>query len=166
MEQPTESSTWQTRIALPIATGLGSGFLPISGTAGTLAIFLLHLLVFPRFFERDNWIVGLLVIFTVSGISIVTASIAEKYYHRKDDGRVVIDEWAGYLVTVFLLPGTWKWLLAGFFVFRFFDIIKPPPARGLQALHGGLGITIDDLIAGVYGCILLHIIRLTVLYFG
>ena len=82
------------------------------------------------------------------------------------DGRVVIDEWAGYLITVILLPGTWQWLLAAFFVFRFFDIVKPPPANGLQRLKGGTGIMIDDMIAGLYGCILLHAARWTLIALG
>ena len=61
---------------------------------------------------------------------------------------------------MFLLPTTWVWVLAGFFAFRVFDVWKPWPADNLQKLKGGMGIMIDDLFAGAYACILLHLIRL------
>ena len=54
------------------------------------------------------------------------------------------------------LPHTWLAALAGFVLFRIFDVVKPPPARGLQALRGGVGIVVDDLIAGAYACLSLH----------
>ncbi len=158
--------SWKTTLALPLATGFGSGFLPISGTAGTLAIFLAHLFLFPTLLERQNILLGLGVTAVLTAVGFWAASVAERHYGRKDDGRVVIDEWAGYLITVILLPGTWQWLLAAFFVFRFFDIVKPPPANGLQRLKGGTGIMIDDMIAGLYGCILLHAARWTLIALG
>ena len=152
--------------ALTIATGCGSGFLPISGTAGTLAICLPHALLFPKLFAPESWWLGLIVIVVTSLVGIWAATIAERYYGRKDDGRVVIDEWAGYMITIYLLPAHWFWFAAGFFVFRFFDVIKPPPAHGLQRLGGGLGIMIDDLVAGAFGFVLLHGIRFILIGLG
>ncbi len=155
----TRTTPLQVKLALPLATGLGSGFLPISGTAGTLAIFILHFFFFPAFFENPFTLGPIAIVLLCTVVGIWSASVAEKHYRRKDDGRVVIDEWAGYLITVCGLPGTWQWLVAAFFVFRFFDIVKPPPANALQKLKGGWGIMIDDIIAGAYGCILLNAVN-------
>jgi phosphatidylglycerophosphatase A len=74
---------------------------------------------------------------------------------RKDPGVIVIDEVAGMMVAVLLLPRTLLVLVCAFFLFRFFDIWKPFPAGEAQALRGGLGVVADDLIAGVYTLVLL-----------
>ena len=74
---------------------------------------------------------------------------------RKDPGVIVIDEVAGMMVAVLFLPRTLGVLVSAFFLFRFFDIWKPFPAREAQALRGGLGLVVDDLIAGVYALVLL-----------
>ena len=77
-----------------------------------------------------------------------------------DPKRVVIDEWVGVWATVAFLPATWAWLLAGFFTFRVLDILKPIGIRRLERLHGGVGIMLDDLAAGVLGAVILNAIRL------
>jgi phosphatidylglycerophosphatase A len=74
-----------------------------------------------------------------------------------DPSFVVIDEVAGQLITLFLLPFSWKVLVAGFVLFRLFDVIKPFPARRLEKMHGGWGIMMDDVLVGVYANILLHL---------
>jgi phosphatidylglycerophosphatase A len=74
---------------------------------------------------------------------------------RKDPGVIVIDEVAGMMVAVLLLPRTLGVLVCAFLLFRFFDIWKPFPAREAQALRGGLGVVVDDLIAGVYALVLI-----------
>jgi phosphatidylglycerophosphatase A len=82
---------------------------------------------------------------------------------RKDPGPVVIDEAAGFLVTMFAVSGAgfaagpWQ-VAAGFFLFRVMDVLKPPPARGLERLPGGLGVVADDLMAGVYANIALRLV--------
>jgi len=68
----------------------------------------------------------------------------------EDPGRVVIDEGVGFLFAVAFLPPSAGVVIAGFFVFRAFDIVKPPPARQLEALPGGWGIVADDVVAGLY----------------
>lgn len=73
---------------------------------------------------------------------------------RKDPGVIVIDEVAGMMVSVALLPRTPGVLLCAFFLFRLFDIWKPFPAREAQALRGGFGVVIDDLVAGAYALVL------------
>jgi phosphatidylglycerophosphatase A len=69
-----------------------------------------------------------------------------------------VDEGIGFFVTVAFLPMDWSTAIAGFFVFRALDIIKPPPARQLEALPGGWGIVIDDVVAGIYGNLVLRLL--------
>ena len=93
-------------------------------------------------------------------VGVWTSTLAEPIYGTKDNGRIVIDEVVGYLVTMLLVPSrSWVWLALGFVAFRAFDVIKPPPARSLQLLKGGQGVMIDDLVAGVYACASLHVLR-------
>lgn len=85
---------------------------------------------------------------------------AEKYAGRKDPGIFVVDEVIGYLVTVAWVSGpSLLTLVVGFFVFRFFDIVKPPPARRLERLGGGDGIILDDVVAGLYGLAVMALAR-------
>ena len=80
----------------------------------------------------------------------------------EDPKRVVIDEWVGVWVTVAFLPATWGWLLAGFFLFRLLDILKPLGIRKLEKLHGGVGIMLDDFAAGLVGAVILNAVRLLI----
>ncbi len=148
--------------ALAIATGLGTGFSPFApGTVGTLVGVALFWFLAPPF---GGW--GIYTAATVGliALGIHAATLAEGIYRKKDDGRIVIDEVVGYLVTMLGTCGVddstvrKAWIAAaGFLVFRFFDILKPPPAYQFQALPGGYGIVIDDVMAGVYGCLTLHL---------
>jgi phosphatidylglycerophosphatase A len=76
--------------------------------------------------------------------------VAERHFSRTDPGQVVIDEVLGMLITLFLNPVGWVGALAGFFLFRVFDVIKPYPANRLEQLHGGVGVMADDAMAAVY----------------
>ncbi len=99
------------------------------------------------------WIALLAV---VTAVAVVTAGAEARALGREDPGPVVIDEAAGFLFTVAFLPhGLWM-TLAAFVLFRILDILKPPPARQLEALHGGWGIVLDDVAAGIMGNLLLH----------
>ena len=76
-----------------------------------------------------------------------------------DPPEIVIDEVAGLLVTIILIPFTWPTLIAGFFLFRFFDILKPPPIKGIEKkIKGGVGVVLDDLVAGAYAHISLRLL--------
>jgi phosphatidylglycerophosphatase A len=100
--------------------------------------------------------------FTMLAFIIVSGTWAANHLSVPDDPdprRVVIDEWAGALVTVAFLPTTIGWMLAGFLVFRVLDILKPRPIRKFEDLHGGVGIMADDIAAGVAGTIGLNIVR-------
>jgi len=79
---------------------------------------------------------------------------------QDDPKEVVIDEVAGFLLTIYLLPLSWLSIALGFIMFRFFDILKPFPIRRLERIGGGTGIVIDDLVAGVYASLSINILFL------
>jgi phosphatidylglycerophosphatase A len=144
-----------TRLAVIVATFGYVGFCPIApGTAGSAAGLLLYALV------RH---VGLGVpeaaaIVLVSAAGVLSGATAERHFRCIDPGPVVIDEVAGMLITLFLVPVGWTGALAGFVLFRFFDIVKPYPAARLERLPGGLGMVADDAMAGVYANIALRLL--------
>lgn len=96
-----------------------------------------------------------IVVLTVLGARAGT--VAEAHFGREDPGHVVVDEVVGQLVTLFLLPVSLVGALAGFVLFRVFDIIKPWPASRLEHLPGGIGIMADDIMAGIYGYLALRV---------
>lgn len=141
-------------IARLLATGFGSGLSPVApGTAGTLVAVPLALLLLP-----SGGFAQALVLAAVIALSIWSAGVAAPLFGLKDPGQIVVDEIAGFFVTVAFLPLTWTTLVAGFFLFRLFDITKPPPCRQAEALPGGLGIVADDLLAGVYANLSIRIL--------
>jgi len=148
--------TWQ-RAALILATGFGSGYFPIApGTAGSAA-------AIPIYFalvHANHWIYGaVLVAFTA--LAILAAGVAETHVGRKDPGVIVVDEMAGMLLTLFLVPFSLTAVAIGFVVFRISDVIKPFPGRRCEKLPGGWGIVLDDLVAGLYANLCLQLLRLT-----
>lgn len=143
------------RLAVVLATGFGSGYSPFApGTAGTAVAVPLGALLLATV---PGW-PQVLVIAAVAAVSIWAAEVAAPVFGLKDPGQIVVDEIAGYLVTVALLPPGWATLAAGFFAFRVFDIVKPWPCRRAEALPGGIGIVADDLLAGVYANLSLRIL--------
>ena len=95
----------------------------------------------------------------VTAVGLWASGRVERMVGRKDPGVIVIDEVAGMMVSVLFLPRTWPVLLTAFFLFRLFDVWKPFPARQSQVITGGVGVMIDDLIAGLYALILLLVSR-------
>ena len=95
-------------------------------------------------------------------IGIPAATQVSRAYASKDPQFVVIDEVAGQLIVLIAAPVTWKTLLAGFILFRGFDIIKPPPVRQVERLPEGSGIVLDDVAAGLYGLAVMQLL----LHFG
>ena len=150
-----------TRLHRVLATWFGSGYFPIaSGTAGTAATIPLVLLLW----WIGRWPLHLAAAALIFALGLWAAKDAETYWRRKDPGQVVIDETAGYLLTTlpiglavpsFEAPGGWIAPLGvSFLLFRAMDIVKPWPARRLEALPGSLGIMIDDMFAGAYALLL------------
>jgi phosphatidylglycerophosphatase A len=131
------------------------GYIPFaSGTFGSLAA-----LIFMWLLKPDRPLQGVLVV-TVFALGTLVAHVAEGIF-GKDSGRIVIDEFAGFMLSVFLLPLTAGYLTAAFFLFRFFDILKPPPIRNIErAVSGGLGVMLDDAAAALMTNLLLQTWRL------
>lgn len=142
------------RAALVLSTWFGAGLAPKApGTAGTLASLPLVLIVkcFGSFYEA-------LVLFALVFLAIWAADRSYRLLGRDDPPEVVIDEVAGYLLALFLLPASWLTLSLGFFLFRLFDIWKPFPIKRLEAIKGGAGIVLDDLVAGLYANLLIRVV--------
>jgi len=102
-------------------------------------------------------VIVLLIVILVA-VGIPAATLEARARSKKDPSHVVIDEVAGQLVTLIACPIVWQALLAGFILFRVFDILKPPPVRSLERLPGGTGIVVDDLGAGVYALLILQLL--------
>ncbi len=147
------------RLALLLATFGYVGHFPIApGTAGSAAALVLYAAL--RYVAPPAMLpaidLGVIVVLFVVGCWAGT--VAERHYGRTDPGAVVLDEVIGMLMTLWLVPVTWKGALVGFLLFRAFDIVKPFPARQCERLHGGLGIMADDGVAGIYGNLSLRLI--------
>jgi phosphatidylglycerophosphatase A len=138
-----------------IATGFYSGYLPKApGTWGSLVglllFFLLHAL---------SWQIYLAVVAGLLVVGTFAAGEAEKIMDRKDPGLVVIDEIVGMLITMIAIPATPLAMALGFILFRIFDIWKPFPIHLIdQRFHGGLGIMLDDVVAGIYSLAAMHLL--------
>ena len=94
----------------------------------------------------------------VTLIGIPAATRVARVTGVKDPQFVVIDEVAGQLITLIAVPLAWQSFLAGFILFRGFDIVKPPPVRQLEKLPEGTGIVLDDVAAGLYACAVMHLL--------
>lgn len=147
------------KIILFIAQGAFSGRFPIApGTAGTAVGVLLYLLLNDL---SPLWYGAACVGMTVLGTW--AAGYADCILGTKDSPTIVIDEIAGFLTALFLVPFAWGYIIAGFILFRFFDILKPWPLKRLQDVPGGPGVMLDDLGAAVYTNVILQI---TWFFFG
>jgi phosphatidylglycerophosphatase A len=143
------------RFAVFLATVAYCGYFPIApGTVGSAAGLVVYLLVW---WTRSPVVeVGLIVGTFVVGTWAATH--AERFFGGIDPGPVVIDEVLGMLITLAFIPAGWQAALAGFVLFRIFDVIKPFPANRLEKLHGGFGIMADDAMAGVYANLVLRLL--------
>jgi len=138
--------SFKKTIILFIAEGAYSGKSPVApGTFGTAVGVLLYLAM-----KNLSPLVYLSLCLLIILIGTWAAGHAEELLKKKDASPIVIDEIAGYLISMFLVPTGWGFVAAGFFIFRIFDIIKPWPLMRLQDLHGGPGIMLDDIGAGIY----------------
>jgi phosphatidylglycerophosphatase A len=147
-------SAAKDKIVFLLSTWMGTGLIPpVPGTMGTLGAIPLVIL----FSYAGNLLQSLLIILFVV-ISIWASEKRSKQLNQEDPSQVVIDEVAGFLVTLLFLSLTWENLILGFVLFRLFDIFKPFPIRKLERLKGGLGIVMDDLLAGVYANLCIRLI--------
>lgn len=143
------------RVAVALATAGYAGFFPFApGTVGSavgVAVWAAARLA------GATWVAEALLVVTLLVVGALAASEAERRLGTTDPGPVVIDEVMGQCVSLIAAPLTWNTALLGFLLFRAFDIVKPPPARQLERAHGGWGIMLDDLAAGVYAAIVLRV---------
>lgn len=144
------------------ATGLGTGYSPAApGTVGTLlGVALFFLIAPPPGMACWGSYLAATLLFVL--FAIETSTAAESVFRQADDQRIVIDEVAGYLVTMMWVPRTWELALTGFVLFRFFDIFKFGPIRRSQSLRNGWGVVADDVLAGIAACLCIHILRLVI----
>jgi len=141
------------RIAVWLATVGGLGYAPIApGTFGSAAGVAVYWLT--RHWSNPA---QLAIIVVVSLVGTWAATRAAVHFGKEDPGQVVIDEVAGQLVTLAFTGAGVAATVAAFLIFRILDIIKPYPANRFERLPGGVGIMADDLMAGVYGCVLVHL---------
>lgn len=146
------------RIWLNLSTFFNVGRIPIApGTWASLVTAACLFIIHPYIHSPVTEIAALIFI-TAAGIP--AAAYAEKYFGRQDPSECVIDEVAGQMLCLILLPYSFIFYLAAFLAFRFFDILKPFPIRRIERIGGGLGIMLDDLIAALYSAGLIHLIIL------
>ncbi len=138
-----------------IASGFGLGFIPKApGTFGTL----LGIPLFWWFTYHQDLQSMLFIFFFVLGACII-AELAGPLFGEVDSQKIVIDEVAGFIVTVLWLPRTWQTVVLGFILFRFFDILKLGPIKYFERkLPGGIGVVMDDVLAGIFANIILQLI--------
>jgi phosphatidylglycerophosphatase A len=146
-----------------IGTFFGAGLLePGPGTYGSIAAILLwygaaHILhPAPAALAIGTTIAAILATL----IGIPAATIVANESGREDPGHVVIDEVAGQLIALIAIPADWRHAALSLLLFRFFDILKPPPVRQLERLHGGTGIMLDDVGAGLFALAVAQLIHL------
>ena len=144
-----------TRLAVFIATVGYCGYFPIApGTVGSAAGLVFYLLVW----WSGSPIVEVGLIAVLFGAGVWAGTTAERYFGGIDPGPIVMDEVVGMLITLAFIPVGWSGALAGFFLFRVFDVFKPWPARSLESLHGGFGVMADDAMAAIYANLSLRLL--------
>ena len=144
-----------TRFAVFVATVGYCGYFPIApGTVGSAAGLVFYLLVWWA--QSPSFEVALIL--GLFGAGVWAGTTAERYFGGIDPGPIVIDEVVGMLITLAFIPVGWSAALAGFVLFRIFDVFKPYPAARFERLHGGLGVMADDAMAAVYANISLRLV--------
>jgi phosphatidylglycerophosphatase A len=137
-----------------LAFGFGAGLAPKApGTFGTLVAIPFYLLLQPLSLE-----IYLLVVALAFALGIYLCGTTAKDLNHHDHSGIVWDEMVGYWLTMVLVPVHWLWIVIGFLLFRFFDIVKPWPIRWFdRRVHGGFGIMLDDIIAAIFAALLLQL---------
>lgn len=135
-----------------VASFFGLGYFPfMPGTIGSLGGLMVYFVV------KHNDILYAFTILFLFFLGVLFAGEAERIYRRKDASLIVIDEACGMCLALFFVPDHPLLIILGFFLFRIFDILKPPPAKRMERLTGSLGIMFDDVIAAIYTNLILQI---------
>ena len=140
-----------------LAFGFGSGLSPLApGTIGTLAAIPLYLLM-----ARLPWAYYILILVAAIAVGIWLCGESARLLGVHDHGGIVWDEFVGFWITMLFVPPEWLWIVLGFLLFRLFDVWKPWPIRLIdKQVDGGLGIMLDNILAGIYALLVLHIIMI------
>jgi phosphatidylglycerophosphatase A len=150
--------SWRFLLSHPahlVAFGFGAGLVPVApGTWGTLLALPIYWLASPRL-EAVEFLLMLAVLFA---LGVWACEVTGRAIGAADHGGMVWDETVAFLLVLFFAPATLPWQAAAFLLFRLFDILKPPPIRYYdQALKGGFGVMLDDLIAASYALLVLAV---------
>ena len=143
------------KISKLFATVFYVGFVPVApGTVASLLGVFLYLLVrnYPTLYFSLTAI--------LLAVGFWSSTAAEKNFSKKDPRQIVIDEFSSVLLVYLFIPFSLKFLIIGFLLFRFFDIVKIPPIKKLEALPGGLGIMLDDIAAAILANFILQVLRI------
>ena len=158
------ASGWRKPIIL-LATGFGLGLSPVaSGTAGTLLGFPIMLGLAPLW--THSLTAQMIAALCLALLAVPICDVAEKHFGRKDDGRIVADEFMTFPIGLLGLPLSPGVLALAFFTNRVFDVLKPFPAKGLQRLPGGLGVVVDDGVAALYSLLVNHAVYYLVRHYS
>jgi phosphatidylglycerophosphatase A len=148
-----------TRLAVFLATAGFTGYFPFApGTVGSAVGLVVYTLVW---WTQSPLVEGLLIVLLFA-VGVWACTPAEKYFGGVDPGPVVLDEVVGMLITLAFIPVGLSGAIAGFVIFRIFDVIKPYPAGRFERLHGGLGVMADDAMAAIYANLALRVVRFIV----
>lgn len=152
--------SWRFLLSHPahlLSFGFGSGLAPKApGTFGTLVAFPMYWFLAPRLSD----VVFILVLIWAFFIGVWVCDKTGKTLGVSDYGGIVWDEIVAFLLVLFFTPPGWYWSLLAFALFRFFDIVKPPPIRHFDSTwHGGLGVMFDDLLAAGYALLCMALIK-------
>jgi len=147
-------AVWQNPLYF-IAFGLGSGAIPIApGTFGTIFAIPFYLLLQPL-----SFVFYLVFVFIFCIFSMWLCHRISRDIQIHDHPGMCIDEFAGFFVTMIAAPIGWQWIVIGFLLFRLFDIWKPWPIRFIdEKIPGGIGMVLDDILAGIFSCIIIQIL--------
>lgn len=142
-------------------TGFYSGYSPVApGTAGTfvaMVIYILENIFLGNILGNSIIYVNIVIVLILIYPSIKLGDAAEVFFKGKDPQQVVLDEMMGYWIGILFIPFSFTGAAVAFLLFRLFDIVKPFPARNVESLKGGLGIMLDDYVAGIYTCICMNL---------
>lgn len=149
-----ERKSFRNNLIRCLASGFYSGYIPKApGTFGTLSSIPIYFLLSALAATVPYLVsVGMFALF-----SSYIAAQAERLWAERDCPKIVLDEWTGFFVTMIAIPPSFGTVAAGFSLFRFFDILKPFPIGYAERMPGGAGVVLDDIIAGSFSCLVLHL---------
>jgi len=146
------------KFAFIFATGFYTGLWPFKGPATFASLVSVLIFFFLDTILLDElYLLVVIIIFIILGTWSSDRTATD---NDKDPSKVVIDEWVGMWITLLFLPNSLVWFIVGFLVFRYLDIFKPFRNKKIERIPGGLGIMMDDIAAGIFGCIVLNSINI------